>query len=491
MSIRAVCPGCRTVCAFADHFAGKTVRCKNCAQTLVVGAEEVESSSDAAKENIPQPASLQQLRTRSEAIRSGESPTTSSGAVVPLRERDRTPIPTKEREEKAKSANDTDVQETIQEKARLPIPSVPRAERTSPPRRRPREPERDWPSPQRRVNRGKQFVLIAAAAVLVLLVGGGVVAALVWYFQSGASQSPNKMSALLVDVGGPWPQPEAINGPANIIVTVRVAGLADEFTRDAAYDKLEALLYSSGAKGTVLNFSSKGDRMTVVLAPVRDVKAFARQLDFGTVRGVDERVITIVAHKVDGPPFNADPATKALYRLKSTSVRRRAEGARALKDLRTQDRREEIVKALESLLNDSDPSVRQEAILALGVWGTKDSVPLLLKAMSDKDTRKSVIIALGLLKDERAAEPIAERLEDFFERKEAVVALHRIGPAAEQAVLARLSHPDGQVRMCACDILKVIGTKQSIAALAKVAAAKDFFVSPKAQEAILAINARK
>jgi hypothetical protein len=46
------------------------------------------------------------------------------------------------------------------------------------------------------------------------------------------------------------------------------------------------------------------------------------------------------------------------------------------------------------------------------------------------------------------------------------------------------------VPLTACDILKAIGTKQSLAPLSKVVEEKDFFLTPKAKEAIQAINAR-
>jgi predicted Zn finger-like uncharacterized protein len=199
----------------------------------------------------------------------------------------------------------------------------------------------------------------------------------------------------------------------------------------------------------------------------------------------------------DEPP-GGDAVTKALHQLKSPQLHKRHEGLRKLKDTLPDERRGEVIKALEPLLNDSDHFTRQWAIEALGVWGNKDAVPLLLNAMKDKDTRGEAMKALGRLKDERAAEPIAACLEDFFDRHEAEEALKSLGPMAEKAVLARLSHHDWQVRISVCDILGAIGTKQSIPPLEKVVdAGKDRFagqnhiVSRKAEEAIKAIKARQ
>jgi HEAT repeat protein len=307
-----------------------------------------------------------------------------------------------------------------------------------------------------------------------------------------------------------------------------------------------------------MSSTGSGDRKTFVAAPVWDVQAFSRKLDFCTVRSVDDRTITVVAHRALGPAPNADAVTKALYRLKSINAARRVDAVRKLKEVPPDARRGEVARALTPLLNDRDASVRREAIEtlgawgdkdivptllpalrdketrqtalkvlgrfkdglpearrrevaraleallgaadvsvrregidALGTWGDKDSVPALLQALKDKETRVNAIKALGPLKDERAAEPITKSLEDFFEQGEAVAALKKMGPAAEKAVLALLNHPDAGRRGQACDILKVIGTRQSLPLLEKVAAANDFFVSPAAKEAIRAIQARQ
>lgn len=191
-----------------------------------------------------------------------------------------------------------------------------------------------------------------------------------------------------------------------------------------------------------------------------------------------------------GEPPNGDAVTRALFRLKSTNPHNRMDAARQLKDMLPDERRGEVIKALEPLIDDEDFFTRQFAIEALGVWGNKDAVPILLKAMKIKETRGEAMKALGRLKDERAVEPIAERLEDFFDNHHAAEALKLMGPMAEKAVLARLNHHDWHTRIAVCDILGTIGTKQSIPALEK-AAAKDFSISIQAREAVKSIQARQ
>ena len=118
-------------------------------------------------------------------------------------------------------------------------------------------------------------------------------------------------------------------------------------------------------------------------------------------------------------------------------------------------------------------------------------MPILLQAMQKKENRPAAMHALGRLKDERAIEPLAAGLEDFFDQGPAKEALKAFGPGAEKAVAQRLNHKDQQVRTRACEVLQEIGTRASIPALEKAVASNDFFVSPKAKEAIQAIQARR
>jgi HEAT repeat protein len=196
-------------------------------------------------------------------------------------------------------------------------------------------------------------------------------------------------------------------------------------------------------------------------------------------------------------PAGADAVTKQLFALKSSKFPARMEALRQLQAMVPNERREEVARALESLLNEENPFLREEAIAALGTWGTKESVPRLLQILNIRDEvggvldRRAAMMALGHLKDERAAEPIAERLENFFDREDAAKALRKLGPAAEKAMRKRLHHPDADIRNTACDILNLIGTRESIPALEKIAAEEGNPLAKKAKQAIQAITARQ
>jgi HEAT repeat protein len=156
-------------------------------------------------------------------------------------------------------------------------------------------------------------------------------------------------------------------------------------------------------------------------------------------------------------------------------------------------RREEVARALEPAATNGDIIVRPNAVRALAVWATPDSVPALIKVLDDQapQCRAEAMTGLAALKDERGAAAVAKRLADHSDRANARQALEAMGPVAEKPVAALLTHPDHLVRREACDILKTIGTSESVAALQTVAGQdKSPPVQRAAQEALQAIAAR-
>jgi hypothetical protein len=156
-------------------------------------------------------------------------------------------------------------------------------------------------------------------------------------------------------------------------------------------------------------------------------------------------------------------------------------------------RREEVARTLEAAATNGDIVVRQNAVRALAVWATPDSVPTLIKVLDDKaaHVRAEAMTGLAALKDERGAAAVARRLTDFADRANARKALEAMGSVAEKPVADLLTHPDYLVRREACDILKTIGTPASVARLQAVADQdKSPPVKRAAQEALKAIAAR-
>jgi hypothetical protein len=155
-------------------------------------------------------------------------------------------------------------------------------------------------------------------------------------------------------------------------------------------------------------------------------------------------------------------------------------------------RREEVAKALVALLTDPDMFTRKEVVQALGIWGTKDSVPSLLPLLEDTwvFTRWEAMTALGKLQDDRAAEPIAKRLATHQDRMHASKALQALGSKAEKAVIPYLKNEDWGIRLEACRILGAIGTKASKPALEAASKDSNGLVAGEAKRAIAAVSAR-
>jgi hypothetical protein len=173
------------------------------------------------------------------------------------------------------------------------------------------------------------------------------------------------------------------------------------------------------------------------------------------------------------PPVQQKPLTDAdvdpiLADLRGPDRTRRRLALERLAQSQPTARRAEVARAIEAVLADnSDTFVHPTAAKALGVWGTPESVPLLINLVEHQNVflRREAITALGKLKDERAAEPVARRLTDFGDRGSVIKALQELGPKAEKAVLPYLQHQDLFLRLEVCKVLKVIGTKESIPAL--------------------------
>jgi LSD1 subclass zinc finger protein len=155
------------------------------------------------------------------------------------------------------------------------------------------------------------------------------------------------------------------------------------------------------------------------------------------------------------------------------------------------DRRADVVKKLGELTADPQQSVRVEAIKALGVWGTGDDVPTLVRALDHEDgfTRRAAALAVRRFRDERAVPALVRRLGDTNCTGESTKALIDIGSPVEKSVIPLLSATEVTEQGAAIDVLKEVGTVDSVPALRKVVAGKTFW-SDKAAEALKLINAR-
>lgn len=149
-----------------------------------------------------------------------------------------------------------------------------------------------------------------------------------------------------------------------------------------------------------------------------------------------------------------------------------------------------VERALIGALEHRDGFARQSVVKALGTWGSRDSVPPLIKRLDDESfaVRWAVFEVLGARKDVRAAQPIAKWLGK--DRGFASNALRKMGPVAATAVAQQLNAKDWGMRIDVCRLLKDIGTPREIPALRAVTRDENSLVADAAAEAIKAIEQR-
>jgi len=129
----------------------------------------------------------------------------------------------------------------------------------------------------------------------------------------------------------------------------------------------------------------------------------------------------------------------------------------------------DISAGLVKLLSVSERTIRIGAARSLEKWGDDDSHPVMQKLLGDStvELRHSAMQFLAAAKLESAAADIAARLKVAADRKAAAAALTTLGEAAEPALVALLQDNDEKTRQAICEILKEVGTKESLAALQK------------------------
>jgi LSD1 subclass zinc finger protein len=196
--------------------------------------------------------------------------------------------------------------------------------------------------------------------------------------------------------------------------------------------------------------------------------------------------------KEAGVPLTDAELNQALADIKSSNGVKRHFALDKLARAEPKGHSDEVLKALEPLFGDSNFGIRTSAAKAAAVWAPKESVPALLKLLNDDNpaVRWAVLDAFGKLKDERTVDGVAECVPR--DRGMATLALKAMGSMAEKPVAKLLKHQDWGIRLEACNILKEIGTKESVAPLEETAAKdQNQLVKDTASAAILAINGRK
>jgi len=204
------------------------------------------------------------------------------------------------------------------------------------------------------------------------------------------------------------------------------------------------------------------------------------------------------APKTPVPPIGGDTFFQKLWAdLHDTNYWTRKAAVERLANMKPNDQRAIVVPRLVELTEEEHPFIRGPAIKALGAWGSKDNVPVLMRLLAHNDlsARREALKVIGRFRDPRTVEPVMLGFRDNQTRAEAGQALRDLGNMAENDVLAILNERDegGVVflKKAAIEVLADIGTEKSVPALQKVAASNSFHLSRPAQDALAAIAGRK
>jgi predicted Zn finger-like uncharacterized protein len=253
--------------------------------------------------------------------------------------------------------------------------------------------------------------------------------------------------------------------PVNVPTLVKIVEDKPDRNRKLAMQVLGKLKDAGGAAAVAARLTDPADRPDAT----RALKEMGPVATTAVTKYLDHADADVRAEaKVILTSYNSKDnlrLSQALTEIKSPDAEVRRTGARWFAQAPVfAPRRAEAALALEPLLKDKDPEVREPAIKGLMTWGGKDNVPALIEVLSHKDkaTRHLALEALGKFKDERAVRPVTARLLSDADRKAASAALVAMGSMCEELVVTCLRNVHRGVRLEACQILEKIGTKKSV-----------------------------
>ncbi|QDU28505.1 hypothetical protein ETAA8_36060 [Anatilimnocola aggregata] len=159
-----------------------------------------------------------------------------------------------------------------------------------------------------------------------------------------------------------------------------------------------------------------------------------------------------------------------------------------------EERRAEVSAVLNQQLRSSDPSSQRAAAEAVRKWGTEDNIPVLLELLNSPGptSNREVIQALvELSPTKETAAALIAKFDNFSNRSAIQSALVKLGPVAEEPVIARLENAKSiPERMSLIQLLGNIGEEASVELLERMANGNDFLMKSTAKNSLDRIKAR-
>ena len=168
-----------------------------------------------------------------------------------------------------------------------------------------------------------------------------------------------------------------------------------------------------------------------------------------------------------------------------------------LAKMKPTDQRAKVAEKLVPLTDNESTFIRRAAVTALGVWGSENDLPALIRAAVHKDTstRSAALAVISRFRNAQTLEVVIQSFRERATRTDAGNALREMGPMAEAAVLTLLDDKDDVfLKRDAIELLADIGTEASVPALQKALASRnvhDTHLMEPAKKALAAIAQRK
>jgi len=190
-------------------------------------------------------------------------------------------------------------------------------------------------------------------------------------------------------------------------------------------------------------------------------------------------------------PKDADDITRGLLMAtRSTNSFQRKQGLDLLKRMPKGDRKAEVLAAMETLLDDSDPFIVKDVIEVIKKCDVPGQFDVLHKALKTTHGKNEAVEYLAEKKSPESIEPLVAELQGTsFDP--IVTALVGYGPSIEAKLIPFLSDHREPVRKGVCMVLAAIGGDETLAAMKKLPPDSSFFVRNTAAETITRIQSRK
>ncbi len=178
-------------------------------------------------------------------------------------------------------------------------------------KRRALEDDEDDRPRRSRTKRGKQSdntALIGAViggGVLLLVLVVGVTVFLVSRTKTDTTESSSSTSSSNTfglpasgddDFSGPWPLGANALPPGDTIV-LHITGVVDKGTADAISERINELVPPANNSRRSITSSFRLPRMTVIINPIKSAEEFAKLIDFGQVKSIVGKIISIKGQK--------------------------------------------------------------------------------------------------------------------------------------------------------------------------------------------------